>query len=211
MKTNGSPTVTIPYITTAGTICEATGIPTNSGTQYPYPPSYPHLADICSKPNVIKINNSNKSFPVGTGDTIQSNKIYCISGDFEITNGTFNASNVTFVVEGDVKVTGGTLNLSSPPSLPLFYLPYASHKFKSDGKSLDNKHDITINGNAGTVLTGQILAPASHCSVNGTGDTNPLKGQLICYTVALGGSSIAQIQYNDNDNMDEPPQIELTQ
>jgi hypothetical protein len=211
MKTNGSPDVTIPYITTAGTICEATGIPTSSGPQYPYPPSYPHLADICSKPNAVQVSGD---FPKSnTPENLPSNTIYCISGSFKVTNTNtvLNGTGITFVVQGEVVINGGTLNLSSPSSLPLFYLPYAADKFKADGTSLDNQHNVTISGNAGTILTGQVLAPASHCSVNGTGDTNPLKGQLICYTVSLGGDALAQIQYNDSDNMDEPPQIELTQ
>ena len=206
LSVSGSPTIGIPYITTPGTICESMGgIPTTSGQQYPYPPSYPHLADICSRANVIKINNTNKGFPQGTGDTIQSDKIYCISGDFEINGGTYNATNVTFVVEGLVKINGGIVKLSSSPSLPLFYLPYADSKVGS------NKSVVTISGNADMSLKGQVLAPASDCDISGTGDTNPLKGQLICYTIKLGGDSSTIVQYNDNDNSDEPPQIELSE
>jgi hypothetical protein len=61
------------------------------------------------------------------------------------------------------------------------------------------------------ILRGQFLAPASHCSVNGTNSTNPLNGQLICYTIDLGGTADTYVVYNDNDNADEPPQVELAQ
>jgi hypothetical protein len=60
-------------------------------------------------------------------------------------------------------------------------------------------------------LTGQLLAPASHCKINGTGATNPMRGQVICYTIEMGGNADAIVIYDDIDNMDEPPQVELTQ
>jgi len=200
VDTSGSPDLTAPYINSPGTVCGVSGITTGSGTQYPFPPDYSYLDDLCSKPNAVNINGD---FP---DSTINSNTIYCISGDFKINGGNYSATNVTFVIGGGVSISGnGTLNLKSPPNSPLFYLPYAASKVNN------NKYTVTINGNSDMELVGQLLAPASHCKLNGTGATNPLSGQVICYTLELGGNSDAVVIYNDIDNMDEPPQIELTQ
>lgn len=199
-------TVNAPSIDAVGTVCgNAAGIPTSQTQQLPYPPSYPHLADLCSRPNAVQVSGD---FPKSnTPANLPSNTIYCISGDFSVTNNNtvLNGSGITFVVQGGVTINGGALNLTSPSSLPLFYLPHAANKVGN------NKYNVTINGNTGMLLQGMFLAPASHCKINGTSDTNPLKGQLICYTIDLTGTANNYIIYNDNDNMDEPPQIELTQ
>lgn len=201
VDTSGGPDLSVPYINSPGTICGVSGIKTGSGVQYPFPPDHSYLADLCKRANAVKINGD---FP-GKG-AIEDNKIYCISGDFKITGGDYIASNVTFVVDGGVSISGnGNLQLTSAPSLPLFYLPYAANKVDN------NKYTVTINGNSNMKLTGQLLAPASHCKINGTGATNPMKGQVICYTVEMGGNADAIVIYQDSDNMDEPPQIELTQ
>ena len=201
VNTSGSPDLSVPYINSPGTICGVSGITTGSGIQYPFPPDHSYLADLCKRANAVKINGD---FPGNR--TIENDKIYCISGDFKINGGDYIASNVTFVVDGGVSISGnGVLQLTSSPNLPLFYLPYASYKVN------DNKYTVTINGNSDMRLTGQLLAPASHCKINGTGATNPMRGQVICYTIEMGGNADAIVIYDDIDNMDEPPQVELTQ
>jgi len=200
-----SNTLSTPSIDVVGTACDISGVPINTAQQVPYPPSYPHLDDLCSRPNAVQVSGD---FPKNnTPANLPSNTIYCISGDFKVTsnNTVLNGSGITFVVQGGININGGTLNLSSPSSLPLFYLPYAANKVNN------NNYNVTINGNTGMALKGMLLAPASHCKINGTGNTNPLKGQIICYTIDLSGTSDTYIVYDDNDNMDEPPQIELTQ
>jgi Flp pilus assembly protein TadG len=180
--------------------------------QIPYPPSFPEFEDLCTPGNgrnVVTV-NSNQSFPVGTGHNIESDTVYCISGDFKVTNdnhGPYSAVNVTFVVLGSVEVTGGTLNLSSPPDKPLFYLPYAANRFNNTGNPTT---DVKITGNSGSSLRGMVLAPASECNISGGSDTG-IVGQVICYEVGMTGSSGTAVEYNDSDNPDEPPQIELTQ
>lgn len=206
-KDGNSLTLSTPSITVVGTACDISGIPITGGAQQiPYPPSYPHLDDLCSRPNAVQISGD---FPKNnTPANLPSNTIYCISGDFQVnsSNTVLNGSGVTFVVEGGVTINGGALNLSSPSNLPLFYLPYAANKVNN------NKYNVTINGDVNMKLKGMFLAPAATpCKINGTGNTDPLQGQLICYTVDLGGTSDTWVVYNDNDNMDEPPQIELTQ
>lgn len=178
-----------------------------AGTQFPYPPSFPEFEDLCSRDNVVPV-NSNKDFPEGTGHTITDDTIYCISGDMKITGGTHTAENVTFVILGDLEVSGNpSLNLSSSPDLPLFYLPYSDSRFNNSGNPTTN---VNINGNSGISLRGMVLAPASPCDVNGSSGTG-IQGQLICYQVTLTGGSDATVTYEDADNPDEPPQIELTQ
>jgi Flp pilus assembly protein TadG len=197
--------ISLPSIEVVGTACGISGISTSTVPQVPYPPNYDYLDDLCSRPNAVHISGD---FPKNsTPETLPSNTIYCISGDFSITsnNTVLNGTGITFVIAKGVNINGGELNISSPSNLPLFYLPYASNKVG------DNKYNVTINGNTGMLLRGQFLAPASHCKINGTSGTSPLQGQLICYTLELGGTADTYVIYNDIDNMDEPPQIELTE
>jgi hypothetical protein len=199
-------TVTAPSIEAVGTVCgNVAGIPSSPSQQVPYPPDYSYLSKLCSQPNAVQVSGD---FPKSsTPANLPSNTIYCISGDFSVTNSNtvLNGTGITFVVAGGVTINGGALNLTSPSHLPLFYLPYA------DNKVNNNKYTVSITGNTGMLLQGMFLAPASDCKIAGTSETNPLKGQLICYTIDLTGTANNYIIYNDSDNMDEPPQIELTE
>lgn len=195
----------VPYFNSPGAVCDNNGNPIGGGStpQLPYPPSFSKFDDLCSRSNVVKVTDKSKSFPDGTGHTIQNDTIYCISGDFKITSGgPYSATNVTFVIFGNLEVTGGTLNLSSPPDLPLFYLPY---KTGSPPNST-----VKINGNSGSSLRGMLLAPDSDCEINGGSGTGII-GQVICYTIDISGGSESTVEYEDEDNPDEPPQIELTE
>jgi hypothetical protein len=138
--------------------------------------------------------------------------VYCISGannDFKLNAGDVLTGNnvVIYVIDGDVDINGGAeMNLDAPDSGPyaglLFYLPL--------GTPID--HTVSINGNSGSTLTGTILAPTSHCKINGDGGIDEVNGQVICYTVAMEGNSPIEIHYNDNQNWNaqELPQLELT-
>lgn len=180
---------------------------TESATQIPYPPTFPEFEDLCSRSNAVSVSGN---FPKSsTPENLPSNTIYCISGDFKVTSsGTvLNGTGVTFVVLGNVEISGGQLNLTSPADLPLFYLPYADTRFNNSGNTTSV---VKINGNSGLSLKGMILAPATPCDINGSNGTG-LYGQLVCYKVTLTGGSDATVVYNDADNPDEPPQIELTE
>jgi hypothetical protein len=197
----------VPYLNAPGAVCDNNGNPIGGGntTQFPYPPSFSEfdVDELCSRSNVVKVTETNKDFPSGTGHTIQNDTIYCISGNFKITTGgPYSATNVTFVIFGDLEVTGGTLILSSPPDLPLFYLPY-----KAGNPPNSN---VKINGNSGSSLRGMLLAPDSDCDISGGSGTG-ITGQVICYTVDITGGSESTVEYNDEDNPDDPPHVELTQ
>ncbi len=206
LDSDGGTVISVPGITVVGTACDLpSGVSSTRGQPIPYPPMFPQYDNLCSRSNAVQISGD---FPTSsTPANLPSNTIFCISGDFKVTNDKvkLNGTGVTFVVAGGVSIQGGELNLSSPSNLPLFYLPYAANKVNN------NNYTVTINGNSNMILRGQFLAPASHCSVNGTNSTNPLNGQLICYTIDLGGTADTYVVYNDNDNADEPPQVELAQ
>jgi hypothetical protein len=144
--------------------------------------------------------------------TFLESGVYCISGagnDFKLNAGDdITGSNVViYVVHGDISIAGGAeMNLDAPDSGPydglLFYVPL--------GSPVD--HTVTINGNTNSTLTGTILAPSSHCKINGDGGMDEVSGQVICYTLAFEGNSPISIHYNDNQNWDaqEFPQLELS-
>jgi hypothetical protein len=189
-------------ITTVGSCAGA-----ESATQIAYPPSFPEFEDLCSRPNAVPVSGN---FPKNnTPEQLPNDTIYCISGDFKVTsnNTVLNGAGVTFVVLGDVEIQGGQLNLASPPDLPLFYLPYADTRFNNAGNPTSV---VKINGNSNLSLKGMVLAPATPCDINGASGTG-LHGQLVCYEVTLTGGSDATVVYNDADNPDEPPHVELTQ
>jgi hypothetical protein len=129
--------------------------------------------------------------------------VHCVNGDFTINaNDVLTGNGVTIVVYGAVRWNGGTVTLSAPASGPtaglLLYLP------------ITNNNSITFNGNASWDIRGTILAPASDITINGTEDGFSLHSQIIGYTVKLTGNGNTTIQYNDSDNIDQPPSIELT-
>jgi Flp pilus assembly protein TadG len=134
---------------------------------------------------------------------------YCVdSQDFTINGGdTLTGIGVTIRMNsGDINWNGGAqVNLEAPLSPPnkglLIYMPSAS-----------NCSTITLNGNSGSTIVGSILAPCSNIKIDGTGDSG-INGQIIGYTVDLGGTSASKINYTDALNYDALtlPILESTQ
>jgi len=117
-----------------------------------------------------------------------------------------------FVPDGDVTFNGGsTLTVHAISSLSggfperflnyLFYIPPT------------NEANVTITGNNGSTFTGTILAPASHITLDGSGNTFSLDTQIIGYDNTITGSGYINITFNQaNNGMTlTQPGVELTQ
>ncbi len=117
-----------------------------------------------------------------------------------------------FIPDGDVTFNGGsTLTLHALSSLAsgvperflnyLFYIPPT------------NEANVTITGNSGSTFTGTILAPASHITLDGSGNTISLDTQIIGYNTTITGSGYIDITFNQaNNGMTlTQPGVELSQ
>ena len=155
----------------------------------------------------------NQTFPdVSPAGTLKLQKgVYCLyngislNATWEITtdlngNNAFDSDSegvLFYVPSGDVTFNGGsTLKVHAinsndfPTSLRnyLFYVP------------LSNKANVTITGNSGSNYTGTVLAPASHCVLDGSSSTFSLDTQLICYDTTITGGGHIDITYNAANN-----------
>ena len=145
------------------------------------------------------------------GDFTADNMVVYSTGDSDgmhfNANATIIATNTTFYMEsGDVQWNGGAeVTMTAPTSGPnanmLIYLPF------------ENNADLTINGNADSMLQGTILAVSSHVQVMGNSGTNSINSQIIGYTVESCGNGELTIDFNPDDNFQqqEPAKIELTE
>jgi len=234
---NGSPNVySDSGICVVGTTSEA-GATSHCGTQLPYPPiTLPNptcddtatFKQIASHPNRIYLataGNWTGDFPPNgsPGKILMSKGVYCIDGNFDVPstwqittdtngNGVFDPATegaLIMSINGTIKLNGASaldMHAMSDPNIPeqfnnlLFYLP------------LGNTNTVSINGGNNTDLTGSILAPSSHCSINGDAGTT-INSQVICFTIGIEGGSEASINYNSNENIviQVPPEIELAQ
>ena len=135
--------------------------------------------------------------------------VYCInSGNFRLNASDYLEGHGVFiwVNSGDVRWNGGaTVKLYAPETGPykglLLYLP------------ITNTNEIVINGNSDSEFEGTFLAPAAPITINGTGGTNGINGQVIGYTIDLGGTAGIKINYDDSKTYDAltSPSIELMQ
>lgn len=182
----------------SGSIHMGSGI-TTGAEQYPYPPSWlPDPSEFCDASNTMTSLPGNSLAP----------GIYCLTNGLSLNNNhdSISGTDVTIVLlGGELRWNGGDMNISAPTSGPtaglLIYLP------------MSNGSDVTINGNATSSLTGSILAPNSHCKINGTSDNTAFHSQFICRTVDLSGTGDTSIVYNDAENYDAtmPPEISIAQ
>lgn len=63
-----------------------------------------------------------------------------------------------------------------------------------------NEADVNITGNSGSTFTGTILAPASHVTLDGSGNTFSLDTQIISYNTTITGAGRIDITYNKANN-----------
>ena len=132
--------------------------------------------------------------------------VYCLGNGFHI-NGNLEGNNVVFKVDrGEVRFSGtAEIILNAPNSGNnaglLIYLP------------MDNNSKVVLNGGAGSVIKGTILAPASPIIIKGMDSQRGFHSQIIGYTVEADGNSNVVIVYNDEQNYDamEMPELQLSE
>lgn len=157
--------------------------------------------------NVLSEGNWTGDFPPNDVDTLEPGT-YCVNGDFRM-NGGASLTGIGVLIRlnsGVVSWNGGAyVHLEAPTEGPfagkLLYLPSAT-----------NCSPVTLNGNSASIIVGSILAPCSAITVDGTGDSG-IEGQIIGYTVDLGGNSGVNIHYDSAlyDNDLAQPEIEFKQ
>jgi Flp pilus assembly protein TadG len=157
----------------------------------------------------------NQTFPdESPSGTLKLHKgIYCLengislNGNWNITtdldgNGEHDSASegvFFFIPDGDVTFNGGsTLNVHAISSLadnfPERFLNYLIYIPPS------NEANVTITGNSGSTFTGTILAPASHITLDGSGNTFSLDTQIIGYDTTITGSGHIDITFNQSNN-----------
>ena len=196
-------------------VCNQAGSITGAGGNYEAWPGYFNRT-------------GNKTFPdESPSGTLKLHKgIYCLengislNGNWNITtdsngNGSHDADSegvLFFIPDGDVTFNGGsTLNVHAINSLtggfPERFLNYLIYIPPS------NEANVTITGNSGSSYTGTVLAPASHITLDGSGNTFSLDTQIIGYDNTITGSGHIDITFNQaNNGMTlTQPGVELTQ
>jgi Flp pilus assembly protein TadG len=212
----------------------------NCGSQID-PGKYQLLNPVCDEPGSITGSagdyeawpgyfnrTGNQTFPdASPSGTLKLHKgIYCLENGFSLNanwtittdlNGNGEHDSVSegvlfFIPDGDVTFNGGsTLNVHAISSLvddfPERFLNYLIYIPPS------NEANVTITGNSGSTFTGTILAPASHITLDGSGNTFSLDAQIIGYNTTITGSGHIDITFNQSNNgvtMTQPG-VELSQ
>lgn len=129
--------------------------------------------------------------------------IYCLDDTFRVLNGTLTGTEVTIVMlSKGLTWNGGTINLTAPTSGDtaglLIYQPPS------------NTSTMSIGGNVTLDTRGTFLAPSALISLAGGAHTQ-ISGQLIGEEIDFTGSTGTTITYLDEENINFPPQIELTE
>jgi hypothetical protein len=185
------------------------------------------ITEISSSPRIYSATPGyyNGDFPSTSpsGTLLMQKGVYCIDDDFRLNSNWVITSDVNnngqhdqftegvliMTENGGITLNGSsTLNLHaiSDPNAPedlqniLFFIPSG------------NTSPLNMNGAAGSVFTGSIWAPTSHCSLEGNNTSYDVNSQLMCFTISLSGSASIDITYNENENhvITVPPSIELT-
>ena len=148
-----------------------------------------------------------------TGSALTLNPgLYCITNSqgININGGEVQGDGVTiFLLAGGVTVSGNVspIDLRAPeespdpsPAVPgiLFYL--------ANG----NSSTISITGNSTSFYLGTVYAPDGDLFFSGTSGTNPtFNTQLIGYNVEVSGGATIDINFNDDENYENPPYLDM--
>ena len=171
--------------------------------------------------------SGNQTFPEGTnsGELKLHKGIYCLfegmhfNGNLNITtdlngNGVHDSDSegvFFYVPDGDITFNGGSdvfvhAISSLSDDFPAEFLNYLIYVPPT------NEASVTITGNNGSEFTGTVLAPASHVTLDGSGNTFSLDTQIIGYDMTITGNGNIEITYNQANNAVAitSPGIELT-
>lgn len=130
---------------------------------------------------------------------------YCLENGMNI-KGPLQGSDVVFkVIDGDVRFSNVNIVLNAPDSGDnaglLIYLPQ------------ENTSRVELDGGPQSIISGTILAPASHIVINGNSSSGGFHSQIIGYTIEAGGSSNIVLTYSDAQNFDSytMPEVQLSE
>ncbi len=148
-----------------------------------------------------------------TGGALTLNPgLYCITGSkgISISGGSMAADGVTlFLTSGGVTINGNVdpVDLRAPDETPdpspaiagvLIYL--------ANG----NTDTISVTGNSTSFYLGTVYAPDGDLYFSGSSGTNPtFNTQLIGYNVEVSGGATIDINFNDDENFEKPPYLDL--
>ncbi|MCJ7733174.1 MAG: Tad domain-containing protein [Anaerolineales bacterium] len=148
-----------------------------------------------------------------TGGALSFNPgLYCISGSkgMSVTGGSIFGDGVTiYLTSGGVTVNGNVspIDLRAPeetpdpsPAIPgvLYYL--------ANG----NTNTISMTGNSTSFYLGTVYAPDGDLYFSGSSGTNPtFNTQLIGNNVEVSGGATIDINFNDDENFEKPPYLDL--
>jgi hypothetical protein len=138
--------------------------------------------------------------------------LYCVTGSkgISITGGSILGDGVTlFLQTGGVDIAGNVdpVDLRAPveapdpsPAVPgiLMYMAYG------------NTNTFSITGNSTSFYLGTVYAPDGDLYFSGASGTNPtFNTQLIGQNVEVSGGALIDINFNDQENYEKPPYMDL--
>ena len=156
-------------------------------------------------PTVMSAGSWGDDFPP-PGVTHLEGGVYCLDKGMHIT-GNLEGHNVVFKVnDGEVRFSSSADILLDAPNAGdnaglLMYLP------------MDNPSKVVLNGGAGSVIKGTILAPASPILIKGMDSPRGFHSQIIGYTIEADGTSNVVIVYNKDQNFQtlSMPEVQLSE
>lgn len=138
--------------------------------------------------------------------------LYCISSSkgISITGGSISGDGVTiFLQNGGLSISGNVtpVDLRAPlespdpsPAIPGVLIQLAH----------GNTETISVTGNSTSFYLGTVYAPDGDLYFSGSSGTNPtFNTQLIGNNVEVSGGAIIDINFNDDENFEKPPYMDL--
>jgi Flp pilus assembly protein TadG len=161
-------------------------------------------------PDGIRVNSSSTDLEMAPG-------MYCMGDDVTINGGSIHGDGIMIYMEsGDFDISGNTeVHLRTSTNLT----DASDYQWAGMFLYVDpaNTGQVHISGSSGSSYTGTIYAPgptqnpqAQHkCVIEGNGDNLGLNSQVICNTIKVTGDSYLYIHYNEEENFQLPPTVEL--
>ncbi len=144
--------------------------------------------------------------------------MYCFDGDFTVNGGSLTGDGVMIVMrKGDLSLSGNAdIYLKRPNSL-------LDAKGQQWGGMLiymlaDNHGGIDLAGNNGSEYHGTVYAPGTRdpisqekCNIGGANRSTGIHANMMCSSIGIAGNAILDITYNEKENYQLPPSVELAQ
>ncbi len=138
--------------------------------------------------------------------------LYCITGSkgFSANGGSIFGNGITiFIQTGDVTINGNVspVDIRAPeetpdpsPAIPGILLYLAN----------GNSNTISMTGNSTSFYLGTVYAPDGDLFFSGSSGTNPtFNTQLIGNNVEVSGGATIDINFNDDENYEKPPYMDM--